>query len=47
MILENVVICEEFVKIATKIDNFPDKDSLDNVIFANGVVQKMLVDIKK
>ena len=28
-------------------DNFPDKESLDIVIFANGVIQNMLVDIKK
>lgn len=47
MIMENNVVCDEFIQIAQKIDNFPDKESLDNVIFANGVVQKMLVDIKK
>lgn len=47
MIVENCVICEEFIKLADKIGAFPGKESLDNVMFADGVVQTMLKEVRK
>lgn len=47
MVVENSVVCEEFIKIAQKVDNFPDKENLDNVMFASSIIQAMLVDVKK